>query len=283
MLNRDNFAITLARTVETFRAAPDDIPAQKAMLRALVALAKIAAVRVTLAGDRLAVDGTPIPLTLPAIPALVAQMQRHGARELAFAREASAADVLGLVRALASASDGGAGLERFDRASAATVTVLSAAAAPSGRAISVTEAFEVAPTLAAADDLDAILAIGGAPRGTRLSDAAHAALRGAGRNVPALIAAAERTRDDERRGAIHRALGRIGTAEAIQALVAAVQPGGRFLGRRSAGRRIPAIDGLLLAGGPAALGTIEGLVNDADRDVRQAAKAALQGLRGMHD
>lgn len=280
MLNREHFAITLARTVEAFRTAPDEIPAHKAALRALVALTKLSAARVTLVGDALSVEDTTIPRTLPLIPMLVEQMQRHGVRELALAHRASAADVLGLIRALAAEPDGSAGLGGF---ADATVTVLTAEPEPEGRPISVTQAFAAAPLLVQTDDLETLIEIGGAPVEAAVSDATRRTLRGAGQSVGALIDAIDAARDGTRRAAIYRTLGRIGTPEAMQALVAAVQPGGRFLGRRPASRRIPAIDGLAVAGGPAALGTIEGLVKDADRHVRRAAKAALQEMRGTHD
>ncbi len=95
-----------------------------------------------------------------------------------------------------------------------------------------------------------------------------------------LVLAAETETDAALRREYFRALGRIGTPDAIQALIKAVQPGGRFLRRRPPGPRIAAIDGLKLVGTPAAVGALEGLAEDPDREVRQAARLAVRELLG---
>ena len=76
-----------------------------------------------------------------------------------------------------------------------------------------------------------------------------------------------------------RGLGRIGTPDALQALIKAVQPGGRFLNRKPAAPRLAAIEGLRAAANPAALGTLEGLAQDSDKEVRVAAERALRAAQ----
>jgi HEAT repeat protein len=75
------------------------------------------------------------------------------------------------------------------------------------------------------------------------------------------------------------ALGRIGSPDAVQALIKFAQPAGRFFGRKPSGRRLAAVEALRLAGTPAAIGTLEGLADDGDRQVRGAARAALEQLK----
>lgn len=106
--------------------------------------------------------------------------------------------------------------------------------------------------------------------------------RPAGALVPLLAGAAESETDLIRRREYYLALGRIGSPDAIQALIKAVQPGGRFLGRKAAGPRIAAVEALKLAGGPVALGTLEGLENDPDGEVRGVVRNALRDLQAKH-
>ncbi|HYS21861.1 MAG TPA: HEAT repeat domain-containing protein, partial [Gemmatimonadales bacterium] len=75
------------------------------------------------------------------------------------------------------------------------------------------------------------------------------------------------------------ALGRIGSPEAVQALIKFVQPTGKLFGRRPTPLRLAAVDALRLAGSPAAVGTLQGLGGDSDREVRAAAQAALAELK----
>ena len=72
------------------------------------------------------------------------------------------------------------------------------------------------------------------------------------------------------------ALGRIGSPEALLALTRAAAPGGKIVGRKNASQRIPAIEGLRLAGARTAL---EGLAEDGDKSVRDAVQKALKELR----
>lgn len=75
----------------------------------------------------------------------------------------------------------------------------------------------------------------------------------------------------------YRALGRIGTSDAVQALANAAQPGGRILHRRAVANRLAAVDGLALAGGDAARAALKRLTKDRSGKVRRAAQKALRG------
>jgi hypothetical protein len=78
------------------------------------------------------------------------------------------------------------------------------------------------------------------------------------------------------------ALGRIGSPDAVQALIKWSQPAGRIFGRKPLALRLAAVDALRLAATPAALGTLEGLADDGDRQIREAAKNAVTELRRPH-
>jgi hypothetical protein len=77
----------------------------------------------------------------------------------------------------------------------------------------------------------------------------------------------------------YRALGRIGTPEAIQALAMAAEPGGRLLGRRPSANRIAAVEGLRISGGRAAVTALQGLARDGDKAVREQVVRALEELK----
>jgi hypothetical protein len=102
MLNYDNYAITLGRAVELFRRRPEAIPEQKVVLRALVGLSRLdaATLRLTDAGV-LSVEDRPVSRALPGIETLVAQMEGHDVREIRIAKDATPAEILNLLRALA--------------------------------------------------------------------------------------------------------------------------------------------------------------------------------------
>ncbi len=76
----------------------------------------------------------------------------------------------------------------------------------------------------------------------------------------------------------YRALGRIGTPEALHALAQATEPGKWLLGRKSTDRRIAAIEGLALAGGVPVIKRLEELASDRDKAVSEAARKALQRI-----
>jgi len=88
--------------------------------------------------------------------------------------------------------------------------------------------------------------------------------------------------DEEKDEAVLRelilALGRIGSPDAVQALIKCSQPAGRIFGRKAASLRLAAVEGLRLAATPAARGTLDGLADDGDKQVRAAARAAVSEL-----
>ncbi|MEJ2238876.1 MAG: hypothetical protein P8X82_11315, partial [Gemmatimonadales bacterium] len=82
------------------------------------------------------------------------------------------------------------------------------------------------------------------------------------------------TRPEDRRDC-YLALGRIGTPEALRALVTAAEPGGRVVGRKSTERRVAAIDGLRHADDRRVLVKLKQLTTDREKGVRAAAELAL--------
>ncbi len=94
-----------------------------------------------------------------------------------------------------------------------------------------------------------------------------------------LVVALEEEKDETVERELILALGRIGSPDAVQALIKLAQPAGRLFGRKSIGERLAAIEALRLAGTAPAVGTLEGLADDADRQVRSAARLALTELK----
>jgi HEAT repeat protein len=93
-----------------------------------------------------------------------------------------------------------------------------------------------------------------------------------------LVVAMEEEKDEGVVRELILALGRIGSPDAVQALIKCAQPAGRIFGRKPTALRLAAVEGLRLAGTPAAYGTLEGLADDGDRQVRAAARAAVAQL-----
>ena len=96
-----------------------------------------------------------------------------------------------------------------------------------------------------------------------------------------LVSAAESEVDPAVQSEYYRALGRIGTPDAVQALRNAASAGsGLFtLGRRVSVTRLAAVEALGDAGGAAAVDALTGLAKDRAGDVRKAARVALQRAR----
>lgn len=94
-----------------------------------------------------------------------------------------------------------------------------------------------------------------------------------------LVAAMETEEDESVERELILALGRIASAAAVQALIKFAQPGGRLFGRKPVGLRVVAVEALRLAATPAAIGTLEGLTDDGDKQVRTAAQSALADLK----
>ncbi|HEY6159557.1 MAG TPA: HEAT repeat domain-containing protein, partial [Gemmatimonadales bacterium] len=93
-----------------------------------------------------------------------------------------------------------------------------------------------------------------------------------------LVVAMDEEKDEDVLRELILALGRIGSSDAVQALIKCSQPAGRIFGRKSAALRLAAVEGLRLAGTPAARGTLDGLADDGDKQVRTAARAAVSEL-----
>ena len=96
-----------------------------------------------------------------------------------------------------------------------------------------------------------------------------------------LVVAMEEEEDEGVERELMLALGRIGSAAAVQALIKFSQPGGRLFGRRPTALRVTAVEALRVAATPAAVGTLEGLADDGDKQVRTAAQSALVDLKGL--
>lgn len=94
-----------------------------------------------------------------------------------------------------------------------------------------------------------------------------------------LVVAMEEEEDEGVERELILALGRIGSPSAVQALIKFAQPGGRLFGRKPATLRAAAVEALRLAATPAAIGTLEGLADDGDKQVRAAAHSALADLK----
>ncbi len=94
-----------------------------------------------------------------------------------------------------------------------------------------------------------------------------------------LVAAMEEEEDEAVERELILALGRIGSTAAVQALIKFAQPGGRLFGRKPAALRATAVEALRVAATPAAVGTLEGLTDDGDKQVRHAAQSALADLK----
>jgi HEAT repeat protein len=110
----------------------------------------------------------------------------------------------------------------------------------------------------------------------------QAALGVGGRKASALamplVVALEEEKDPEVVRELIFALGRIGSPDAVQALSKIAQPSGKLFGRKPSALRVTAVEALRVAGTPAAIGTLQNLSNDSDKQVRAAAQQALSEL-----
>jgi HEAT repeat protein len=85
----------------------------------------------------------------------------------------------------------------------------------------------------------------------------------------------EENQADVQREMLH-ALGRIGSPEAIETLIRASQPARGLFKKKALGLRVEAIEGLRLAGGPAAIAALQDLEKDKEEAIRKAANQALK-------
>jgi len=93
-----------------------------------------------------------------------------------------------------------------------------------------------------------------------------------------LVSAAEAEEDPEVLAECYRALGRIGTPEAVQSLIKAANDTGRLLARKAVGPRLAAIEALGAAGSATALAALKELAGGRG-ETRVAAAAALARAR----
>jgi HEAT repeat protein len=103
--------------------------------------------------------------------------------------------------------------------------------------------------------------------------------RKAGPLAMPIVVAIEQEQDPDVARELMLALGRIGSPDAVQALIKFAQPGGKLFGRKPTTRRLAAVEALRVAATPAAMGTLQGLADDSDKEVKSAAKAALTELK----
>ncbi len=143
MFNHELYASAFARAVELMRDPGAARDAQKASLRALVALAELSSATLRLYDGVLSVDDIAIPDGVPHVATLVARMELHGTEELMIGRRSGPAELLALLRALASEPGDGPGVKQRlrDAGSTRIMVILDRAPPPGRRAASVTQAF----------------------------------------------------------------------------------------------------------------------------------------------
>ena len=108
------FARQFAQLLWLLLHEPGNTAEQKAALRALLTTSKLGPVSLALHGDELQANANPVPFALTGIADVTTQMARHGLALITMDPQASAADLLGTARILASMpvlGDGGAAAE----------------------------------------------------------------------------------------------------------------------------------------------------------------------------
>jgi HEAT repeat protein len=110
----------------------------------------------------------------------------------------------------------------------------------------------------------------------------QAALGVGGRKASALamplVVALEEEKDPDVVRELIFALGRIGSPDAVQALIKLAQPSGKLFNRKPSALRVTAVEALRVAGTPAAIGTLQSFAADSDKQVRAAVLQALTEL-----
>jgi HEAT repeat protein len=81
--------------------------------------------------------------------------------------------------------------------------------------------------------------------------------------------------DEEVLLALVAALGRVGTVDAVQRLIAVAEPGGRIFNKKSTALRVASVHALGEARTAAATATLTALAADREREVRDAATRVL--------
>ena len=108
------FARQFAQLLWLLLHEPGNTDEQKAALRALLSTSALGSVSLALHGDDLQANANPVPLALTGVPDVTTQMARHGLALITIDPKASAPDLLGTARILASMpvlGDGGAAAE----------------------------------------------------------------------------------------------------------------------------------------------------------------------------
>lgn len=119
-------------------------------------------------------------------------------------------------------------------------------------------------------------ALGDSAASVRLAAISAIAARKNARSSARLSQAIDDETETEVQFALLAALGRIGTSDAVQTLASAAEAaGGFFKTKKDAALRVAAVHGLADARTPMAMSTLQSLVNDKEREVRDAAKLAL--------
>jgi len=118
-----------------------------------------------------------------------------------------------------------------------------------------------------------------ADRTVRLSLAREIKGRGLGALSMLLVTATETEEDPEVLAEFYRALGRIGTPDAIRVLIDVARPGGMLKGRKAPERRKAAAEGLALATeSDAARAALQDLSRDRDKSIRETARDGLEPI-----
>lgn len=104
----------------------------------------------------------------------------------------------------------------------------------------------------------------------RLQAAAGLSSRKGLRSSVTLIKALDEEQDAEVQYALLAALGKVGTPDAVQTLIRAAEPEGRFFRKKPVTYRVAAIQALGVARTSAALAALQTLVNDKEKEVRDA-------------
>ena len=115
-------------------------------------------------------------------------------------------------------------------------------------------------------------------REVRLGVLKHMNGRGFAAMAMLLVNIADTENDPDMRAECYRALGRIGTSDAVRALIDESKPGNFLLARHSVSTRIAVVEGLSLAGGPTAKEALEELARGRGKQVREAAQRGLRAL-----
>ena len=113
-------------------------------------------------------------------------------------------------------------------------------------------------------------------RNVRVAVAREIKGRGLAGLAMVIVAAADSEEDLEVLAEYYRALGRIGTPEAVKVLMDTAQPRGLLASRKAADRRRAATEGLAVTSDEAGRTALRELADDRDKSVRAIARAALE-------